>query len=107
MIPKSFKILNHTIDIVFDNEYCHNKKCFGSFILQENKIVLANSYKTKRGWRKYKPEIVEHVYYHELVHAVLYYMNHEYFENEEFVDNFAGFLAQIEQTKEMNNEKDA
>jgi hypothetical protein len=99
MIPKQFKILNHTIDVIFDNEYCYQKNAFGIFLANENKIILADSYRTKKQWRKYKPEIVEHVFHHEMVHVILYYMNHSLFENEEFVDNFAGLLAQIEQTK--------
>jgi hypothetical protein len=95
MIPKQFKILNHTIEVVFDSEYCSKNQCFGQYLYQENKIVLADKYKSKKNWVKYKPEIVEHVFYHELVHCVLYYMNHELWLDEKFVDQFAGLLAQV------------
>lgn len=103
MIPSSFKILNHTIDVVFDNEYCSKNDCFGQYLYKENKIILADKYKTKRGWRKYKPEIIAHVFHHELVHCILYYMNHKLWDDEKFVDQFSGLLAQIEQSKEYGN----
>ncbi len=101
MIPKSFNILNHTVEIVYDNEYCHKNNCFGQFLYKENKIILADSYRTKKQWRKYKPEIVEHVFYHELTHCILYYMNHELWDNENFVDQFGGLLAQVLEKKEI------
>lgn len=103
MIPSKFKIFNHTIDVIFDNEHCHKNECFGQFFHQENKIVLADKYKVKKNWIKYKPEIVEHVFYHELVHCILYYMNSDLWLDEKFVDQFAGLLAQV-MIKENENE---
>lgn len=100
MIPNKFNILNHTIEIIYDAEYCHKKNCLGQYLFQENKIILADKYKTKRGWRKYKQEIIDHVFYHELTHCILYYMNHELWDNENFVDQFAGLLAQALEKKE-------
>ena len=94
MIPNSFKILNHTIEVVIDNEHCLQNQCYGQFIFRENKIIIADKYKTKKGWRKYKDPIIEHVFYHELTHCILYYMNHDLWDNEDFVDRFAGLLAQ-------------
>jgi hypothetical protein len=99
MIPTSFQILNHTIDVVIDNEYCYKNECFGIYLYNDDRIILADKYKTKRGWRKYKQETVEHVFYHELTHCILYYMNSDLWNNEEFVDHFGGLLAQIIQTK--------
>ena len=99
MIPTSFQILNHTITVVIDNEYCRINECFGVFLLNENKIVLADRYKTKKTWRKYPKEILLHTFYHELTHCILYYMNHKLWNNEKFVDQFAGLIAQVEQSK--------
>ena len=48
MIPKEFQILNHTITVVIDNEYCHKNDCFWQYLYQENKIVLADKYKSKK-----------------------------------------------------------
>lgn len=100
MVPTKFNILNHTIEIVYDSEYCHKNNCLGQYLFQENKIILADKYKTKKGWRKYKQEIIDHVFYHELTHCILYYMNHELWDNENFVDQFAGLLAQALEKKE-------
>jgi hypothetical protein len=94
MIPSGFNILNHKIEVIYNNEFCSKNDCFGIFVPEENKIILANKYKTKRGWRKYKQEIINHAFYHELVHCILYYMNHELWDNEVFVDQFSGLLAQ-------------
>jgi hypothetical protein len=95
MIPSKFNILNHTIEVVYDNEHCDKNDCFAQFIPKENKIILANKYKIKTGWRKYKQEIIDHSFYHELVHCILYYMNSKLWEDEKFVDQFAGLMAQI------------
>jgi hypothetical protein len=94
MIPKEFQILNHTITVVIDNEYCHKNDCFGQYLYQENKIVLADKYKSKKNWVSYKKETIEHVFYHELIHCILYYMNNDLWLDEKFVDQFSGLLAQ-------------
>jgi uncharacterized protein with von Willebrand factor type A (vWA) domain len=100
MIPSKFNILNHVIEVIYDNEYCNKNECFAQFFPNENKIILADKYKTKNGWRKYKQEIIDHVFYHELTHCILYYMNHELWDNENFVDQFSGLLAQALERKE-------
>ena len=99
MIPKSFSILNHTIEVVFDNQYCHKNDCFGQFLSYENKIILADRYKADKSWKKHKIETVEHTFYHELTHCILYYMNHDLWLDEKFVDQFGGLLAQVMKTK--------
>lgn len=105
MIPNKFNILNHTIEVVIDNEYCVEAECMGQFQVDENRIVLADKYKTKNGWKKYKPEIVEHTFYHELTHCILYYMNHKLWDNEKFVDQFSGLLAQVLKQDEITKSK--
>lgn len=100
MIPKKFKILGHTIEVVIDNEYCHNNKCLGRFLEWDDKIILADRYKTAKTWRKYKPEIVNHTLKHEQVHAILYYMGEKKWLNEKFVDALAGLLHQMDVTVE-------
>lgn len=105
MIPKSFKILNHTVEVVIDNEYCHKNDCFGRYITQENKIILADKYKANKNWVRYKPETVQHVFYHELVHCILYFMDHELWDDEKFVDHFAGLLAQTMMKEENESIK--
>ena len=43
----SFQILGQTIEVIIDNEYCHKNKCYGQFIPFENKIIIANKFKSK------------------------------------------------------------
>lgn len=101
-IPKQLKLLGHTVTVEFDNEYCEKNACFGSYIMHENKIILCDKYRpNNKRWVKIKSDNIEHVFLHELTHAVLYYMNRlELFEDEEFVDQFAGLLHQAINTME-------
>lgn len=101
MIPKQFNILGHEISVEIDNEYCHQHKCLGRFIYYENKIVLADKYKAKKNWVKYKESIVEHTFYHELTHCLLYHTGHQdLWLDEQLVDAVGGLLHQFEITKE-------
>lgn len=95
MIPFSFKILNHTITVEYDNQYCLEAECLGQYLYLENKIVLADKYKTKNGWRKHKPETIQQTFYHEMIHCILFYMGHKLWDNEKFVEPFSGLLAQV------------
>lgn len=100
MIPSSFQLLNHTIEVIIDNKYCHDNSCMGRFISWENKIIIADRYKTERTWRKYKPSIVEHTFYHELTHCILYYTGHsKLWLNEILVDAIGGLYLNFEKTK--------
>ncbi len=100
MIPSSFKVLNHTIEVEIDNQYCYDNNCLGRFIPWENKIIIADRYKTERTWRKYKLSIVEHAFYHELTHCILYYTGHgKLWLNEMLVDTIGGLYLNFEKTK--------
>ena len=100
MIPTKFTLLSHDIEVVIDNEYCHNNQCMGRFIPWENKIIIADRYKTAKSWRKYKDSIVEHTFYHELTHCILYYTGHgKLWLNEMLVDAISGLLSQYEKSK--------
>jgi hypothetical protein len=100
MIPSKFKILGHEIEVVIDNQYCHDHECQGRFLEWDNKIILANRYKTVRSWRKYKQSIVEHTFYHELAHCLLYYTGNKIWLNEQLVNTVGGLLHQYNLTKE-------
>jgi hypothetical protein len=100
MIPNSFTLLTHDIEVVIDNQYCYDNDCMGRFIPWENKIIIADRYRTAKSWRKYKESIVEHTFYHELMHCLLYYTGHgKLFENEQLVDALGGLLSQYEKSK--------
>ncbi len=100
MLPSSFQLLSHTIEIVIDNQYCYDNNCLGIFIPWENKIIISDKYKTKNGWRKYKQSIVEHTFYHELTHCILYYTGKgKLWLDERLVDTVGGLYLQFEKTK--------
>jgi len=69
----SFQILGQTIEVIIDNEYCHKNKCYGQFIPFENKIIIANKFKSKKVWIEYKQEIIDATFFHELVHCLLFH----------------------------------
>ena len=58
----NFQILGQTIEVIIDNEYCHKNKCYGQFIPFENKIIIANKFKSKKVWIDYKQEIIDATY---------------------------------------------
>jgi hypothetical protein len=60
------------------------KECVGIFIPGEMLIQV----------RKGTKSVTEQTFLHELVHAVLFCMNNSLYENEEFVDTFAGLAHQ-------------
>ena len=99
MIPTKFQILGQTIEIVFDDMFCHKNKCYGMYSSIENKIILAKKYKVKKGWANYKDEIIIATFYHELMHCLLYYSNSTEWLNEELVDKLGNFLHQYEISK--------
>lgn len=46
-----------------------------------------------------KEDVKQHTFYHELTHAILYVMEHELAEDEDFVNKFSDLLYQFEKTK--------
>jgi hypothetical protein len=100
MIPSKFSILSHEVEVVIDNEYCHANNCMGRFIYYDNKIIIADKYKTDKTWRKYKESIIEHNFYHELTHCILYYTgNKKLWLNERLVDSIGGMWLQYDKSK--------
>jgi hypothetical protein len=73
----NFQILGQTIEVIIDNEYCHKNKCYGQFIPFENKIIIANKFKSKKVWVDYKQEIIDATFFHELIHCLLFYADSE------------------------------
>ena len=71
----------------------------------DNKIIIADKYKTDKTWRKYKESIIEHTFYHELTHCILYYTgNKKLWLNERLVDSIGGMWLQYDKSK--NNGKE-
>jgi hypothetical protein len=101
IIPSSFNMLGQTIVVKYDNKYCAENECFGRFISWDNTIILANKYKTEKGWRKYKQSIVESTFFHELGHCILYHAGNEEWLNEHLIESIGGLLHQYETTNKI------
>ena len=95
----NFQILGQTIEVIIDNEYCHKHKCYGQFILFENKIIIATKFKRKNIWMDYKPEIIDATFYHELIHCLLFFADSKSWLNEKLVEKLGNFLHQYEISK--------
>jgi hypothetical protein len=87
-IPKSFKLLGHTIavNVIPESEWIKTKDedDVGEWYARDLKIDLLDQPSSP----------LMHAFAHELTHAILEMMNHPIGKDEVFVDNFAGLLAQ-------------
>lgn len=84
-IPASLRLMGHTLTIecIPPAKWKH-KDCVGWFNPRELKIGVLKRPGTGS----------EQAFFHELTHAVLYCMSHELYEDEAFVDTFAGLMHQ-------------
>ena len=90
-VPTSFKLFNHNIkvkenatDLPFDRS--------GDVSMSSNVITLYT--------HECEASVVEHIFYHELVHLLLYYAGRDDLSKDEvLVDILGGLLAQYEATK--------
>ena len=102
-IPKSFKLFGHTIKVavisktnwgplidgITKEEGC-SETCVGLFDPATNAIYLVRQPRSQ----------LSHSLWHETTHAILYYLNHKLYSNEQFVDTVAGCIAQVIETAE-------
>jgi len=96
-IPKRFKLFNTTVNIVWDDKYCNDKRLYGEYSYGESKITIS----TMQGYDKLAEDNIIDTYYHEKVHALLEMMHErELSDNEKFVDVFAKLLRQSDETSE-------
>jgi hypothetical protein len=90
-IPQTFKLMGHTITVnVIPRNRWTFEDCVGLFDPQANAIYVL----------KQSASQTMHSFWHECVHAMLFYMNHKLYSNEQFVDNMAGLIAQIQSSAE-------
>lgn len=106
MIPVSFKILGQDFKVVFDDELCKKEGSYGMYFPSLNKIVLSKRFEENNETVNLDEDFIKHTFYHELIHAILNVMQEkELYENERFIDIFAGILLQIEKTSEYETDK--
>ena len=84
-IPVSFHLMAHTIKVrAVPSDQWRHKDCVGLYDADKQLIELRHQPGTQS----------EHIYTHELVHAILTAMGHQLNADEGFVDNFSGLLHQ-------------
>ena len=97
LIPDRFQIYGRTIEVEWEDDLIQhgNSRCNGLCDYDRGVIKLSN---------KVPESSKDHVFFHELVHMLLAGMNHELYENEEFVEVFSGLLHQALSTAERDGD---
>jgi hypothetical protein len=84
-IPSSIQLMGHTVTVtVVPPIKWKVKGCVGLFNPADMTILI----------RKGTQSTMEHSYLHELGHAILYCLNNSLYDDEAFVDTYAGLLHQ-------------
>ena len=96
-IPKRFKLLGHTVEVLDDPERFYERNAHGSCSYEGKWIKLVPctpSHPVTQG-------SLEHTFLHELIHMVIYHTEQSKLnENEDFIDLVAGLLHQALTTME-------
>lgn len=92
ILPTTFQILGHTVNVIFDSQRMDDKNALGYLEPDLNTITLTDV----SGGKQMPMSSIEHTYLHEVVHLILRHMGEdELYKNEKFVDLFAGLLHQV------------
>lgn len=98
-IPKSFSLYGHTVTVrvvakkdweALTDVYEEMEDSCGWWVPADNLIVLLRQSRS----------LMLHALWHEITHAVLYYMNDTRWQDEKYVDQMGGLLAQVMATAE-------
>jgi len=96
-IPKRFKLLASTTNVVFDDRRLDDLNAYGYHEPTTNVITLSRI----DGIKDICEDLILDTFYHERTHAILYAMGkRELNKDEEFVDLFSKLLRQADETAE-------
>lgn len=93
-IPKSFQIMGHTIKVAVVSE--RDWATLGETYAIEGAVGLYSDEVQAIFIKKGPRSQMLHTLYHEIMHAVLFYMGHKLWADEKFVDQLGGLMAQVE-----------
>ncbi len=96
---KTFKLLGHKIKVSYVKRIMlpDGSTPYGVYYSEQNKIVVATH--SPNNNEPLPEEFIRHTFFHELSHAMMLLMNrHELYQDECFVDNLGGLLAQFYDT---------
>lgn len=97
---KRFRLLGHTIKVSYVKRILapDGSSPYGICYVEKNKLEIA-THSPSTG-EKLPDDFINHTFHHELAHMLMALMNqNELFQNETFIDNLGGLLAQYEATK--------
>lgn len=96
-IPQSFQLMGHKITVkVIPKARWKKKSCVGMWLPDKLRIEILDAGELT---------FVQHVFCHELTHAMLDMMSHEMSRDEQFVDQLGALLQQALTTFEFHNAK--
>jgi len=101
-IPKCFKLMGQTIEVIYDPTLVNERDWTGSASYRKNEIRIMPDCEA----HPRKIDQIEHTFYHELIHHIMYYAGpglkntDNVHQDEGFVDNVAGLLHQALTTME-------
>lgn len=98
LVPKKFKLGSLKYKVKKDKTATRIEDYLGRFDYSDQKVYVASTVSNKKVSKKME----ELSFYHELVHCILATMGEtDLNKNEQFVDLFATFLHQFEQSKKF------
>lgn len=101
-IPRSFKIMGHTIVVEYDKLLINKDDSRGVADFRINKIILQPNVEGNALPRT----AIEQTFLHELIHWICYKIGRNDLKDDEtFVDSFSGLLHQALITMEYDNDK--
>lgn len=97
-IPKKFKLLGHTIDVIIEADLTNKTDCLGETRYRYCQIALQSISSKERHRSRTQ---LENTFLHEMTHWILHTMHeNDLSNNEKFVGQFSGILHQILTTME-------
>lgn len=91
-IPKTFKLLSHTVNVrIIDKKDWKYKEDLAFWDPDKNEIWIMRQPRTQ----------LRHTFWHEAMHAMLDTLSHRLARDEQFVDQMGGLLAQMMDTAEF------
>ena len=109
-IPKKFKILGQTIDVIFETQELIKHDLVGRAVYRKNQIQLRPSTESD----PLTDEQIAFTFYHEFIHYILYFAEAAYsgkseymHQDEGFVDLVAGLLHQAFGTMDYGEKHDS
>lgn len=95
---KSFELLNHSISVEYVPEvYFKGKKVFGTCDPWICKILVATL--SPEDGTPLAEDMIQHNYEHEAAHYKMYFVDDEFYADEDKIDRLGAICAQYEKTK--------